>query len=188
MSIVSRRVGRGGGASPRSAAKISPNSHGLPIAPRPTITASQPVAASRSVASCALTISPLPSTGTATAAFTAAMQPGSMGGVYIWARVRACTTMAAAPAASHCFATSTQVTVSSSQPLRIFTVTGKLTAAVTAATILPHSAGSFISALPAPVAVILGAGQPMLMSIKSGCQCSTRFAPSAIVSGSLPNS
>ena len=62
-------------------------------------------------------------------------------------------------------ASSTAVMVSSSQPMRIFTVTGRLPAAfTTAAAMRPAKAGSFIRALPAPLPVILGAGQPMLMS------------------------
>ena len=96
--------------------------------------------------------------------------------------------MAAAPAASQRLATSTQVTAPSSQPLRIFTVTGRSTAFTTASTMRPQRAGSRISALPAPPPVILGAGQPMLMSMKSGRYRSASFAPSAMISGSLPKS
>ena len=154
---------------PASAARISPNSHGSPRAARPTITPSHPVASSRSSASCALSISPFATTGTFTAAFTAAMAAGStVPGVYICSRVRPCTAMAAAPAASQAFAASAAVMCCASQPVRIFTVTGRPPLSfTTAATIAPHRSGSSKRRLPAPPAVILGAGQPILISIKS---------------------
>ena len=47
---------------------------------------------------------------------------------------------------------------------------------------------SFIRELPAPVAVTLGAGQPILMSITSGAFSRDILAASAMVSGSPPKS
>ena len=88
-----------------------------------------------------------------------------MPGWYICSRVRACTTTAAAPAASQALATSTAVRWASSHPARIFTVTGRPPLCfTTASTMRPARAGSSISLLPAPEETIFGAGQPMLMS------------------------
>ena len=62
-------------------------------------------------------------------------------------------------------ATCTAVLLSSSQPVRIFTLTGRSPAFfTTASTICPQSAGFSISLLPAPLFTILGAGQPILIS------------------------
>mgnify|MGYP002513170800 CR=1 FL=1 len=57
---------------------------------------------------------------------------------------------------------------------------------VPAATISPQRAGSRIRLLPAPLFTILGAGQPILMSIKSGLWRMHKAAPSAMVAGSEP--
>ncbi len=125
-------------------------------------------------------------TGIFTACLTFLIIPQSAGGVYCWARVRACTAMAATPACSQISATSGALMFWASQPARIFTVTGTGTASTTAATISPQSGGFFISALPAPGLVIFGAGHPMLMSIKSGENSMAFFAASAITAGSEP--
>ena len=135
---------------------------------------SQPVSAIILTASCTQRTSPLPMTGTETLCFTAPMMSQSAGGSYICARVRPWTQIASAPASSQYFATSTALTLFSSQPLRILTVTGRSTAAFTARTMSPHSGGFFISALPQLLPAIFGTGQPMLMSIASGPACAAR--------------
>ena len=116
----------------------------------------------------------------------------SMGGMYICSRVRPWTAIKSAPLASSCLATSTPVRWSASQPMRILTVSGvsSPSALRAAATICPQSGGSSSSLLPAPLPVILGAGQPMLMSRMSNwmpCSLTNRIAL-AIDSGSAPNS
>ena len=84
--------------------------------------------------------------------------------------------------------------MSASQPMRSFTVTGTSAGAAsrTARAMAPASGGSFSSALPAPGPAIFGAGQPMLMSIKSKGILprisQIRRAASAITSGCAPNS
>ena len=190
VAIRTHRLGRAGGCSPARAALISPKSQGSPRAARPTITPSQPVALIMARASAALAMSPLPITGTATAAFTAAMMfTSTVPGAYICSRVRPWTTMAAAPAAAQAFAVSTAVTCSASQPARIFTVTGLPPLFfTTASTTRPQRSGSSSRRLPAPEEVILGAGQPMLMSMKSNWYFRMRPAASPMVSGSAPNS
>ena len=60
-----------------SAAAISENIYGLPIAPRATITPSAPVFSSSAVADAASVTSPFATTGIFSAAFTAAMTVGS---------------------------------------------------------------------------------------------------------------
>ena len=97
--------------------------------------------------------------------------------------------MAAAPAASQAFATSTAVICSESQPARSFTVTGWPPLFFTTASVTrPQRSGSSMRRLPAPEEVILGAGQPMLMSMKSNSYFWMSPAASPMVSGSAPNS
>ena len=133
-------------------------------------------------------MSPLPMTGISTACLTARMMLRSMPGIYICARVRAWTVMRAAPACWQALAHSTAVTCSSSQPLRILTVTGREVWALTWATISPHSSGWSISLLPAPPETILGAGQPILISRKSKSSPSIMAAAWPMISGTSPNS
>ena len=70
-----RSSDEGGGRTlpPSMSARASRKIHGLPCAPRATITASQPVRSSIAFASAAVKTSPLPITGTLTAAFTCAI-------------------------------------------------------------------------------------------------------------------
>ena len=131
-------------------------------------------------------MSPLPSTGTFTAALTLAMMSGSMPGVYICSRVRAWTAMSSAPACSQALAHSTAVMWSASQPFRILTVTGRVVWALTCSTMRPQRSGSSISLLPAPPETIFGAGQPMLMSRKSNSYSSMAAAASPMISGTSP--
>ena len=72
-------------------------------------------------------------------------------------------------------------------PRRIFTVTGMSTAFTMARTTAAPFSGSASSAAPAPVFMILGTGQPMLMSTMSAPASCTARAASAITSGSPPN-
>ena len=96
------------------------------------------------------------------------------------------TAMSTAPACSQALAHSTAVTCSASQPLRIFTVTGREVFLTTSSTMRPQRSGSSISLLPAPPETILGAGQPMLMSRKSNAYCSTAAAACPMISGTSP--
>ena len=115
-----------------------------------------------------------------------------MGGIYICSRVRPCTAIRSAPFASSCLATSTPVIWSASQPMRIFTVSGVSSpkARRAAATICPQSGGSSSNLLPAPLLVILGAGQPILMSRISNWMPFSRInrIALAMLSGSAPKS
>ena len=163
--MSTRSPGAGGRASsPRNAAAISRKIQGLPWAARPTTTASQPVSSSMRSASAPQRTSPLPNTGTRTARLTSAITRQSAAPAYCCIRVRACTVIARAPLSWHTRATSTALTERSSQPERIFTVTGRGVASASARTTLPIRAGSRIMALPSPLPVILGAGQPKFTS------------------------
>ena len=77
---------------------------------------------------------------------------------------------------------------SSSQPERIFTVTGSDVAPAVALTTAATPAGSRIMALPSPLPVIFGAGQPKLMSMNWKPAPSNCRAAAAMYSGSLPKS
>ena len=76
-----------------------------------------------------------------------------------------------------------------SQPMRIFIVTGTLTARATFSRMRPAVISSRISAEPAicPTATFF-TGQPKLMSIRSAPRSADIFAASAIASGSQPAS
>ena len=165
------RLGSPGSGWPVNTALMRSNSQGSPNAPRPIITPAQPVCSKICFAPSAVVISPFASTGMPTALRISVMASTSMGGMYICSRVRPCTAIRSAPFASHCRATATPVSCSASQPMRILTVRGLSgpRALRAAATMRPHSSGSCISLLPAPLDVILGAGQPMLISRISNC-------------------
>ena len=75
--------------------------------------------------------------------------------------------MAAAPASSTIFATSTALMVLSLIPARIFTVTGRLMAVTSLLTKLPMASGCLSKALPAPVLMTFHAGHPQLISMMS---------------------
>ena len=96
--------------------------------------------------------------------------------------------IALAPASSITLATSTALTLFASHPLRILTVTGTLTALTTALTISFILSGFLRSALPAcDLIATLGTGQPILISIISGCiLSSTNLAALTKESTSLP--
>ena len=82
-------------------------------------------------------------------------------------RVRPWTVIMAAPLSSRRFASSGALMLPLSQPRRHFTVTGTVTARLTAATICPASSGVRMRPQPSPLFATLGIGQPMLMSRKS---------------------
>ena len=100
--------------------------------------------------------------------------------------MRPCTATAAAPASSMRRASSGALISFASQPARIFTVTGILTAFAIALTIACACAGSRIRLQPALCLAIFGTGQPMLTSTMSAPMPSTICAAAAIFSGSPP--
>ncbi len=177
------------GVSPRSACLICPNSQGLPRAPRPMAMPSAPVWFSSTCAFWGVNTSPLAMTGILTACFTWAMTPQSARPAYCCCRVRPCTHRLSAPAASHILAKSTALMWLLSQPMRILTDSGLAVALRTARIICSLRARFFISALPLPEPVTLGAGQPKLRSMPLYCGSrDTRAAAPAIMSGWWPNS
>ena len=162
--------------------------HGRPSAPRPIITAAQPVAAIMAAASAWLSTSPLPVTGTRTAATTSAITSHGARPVYCWLRVRGCTVMPSTPSLSASRAISGAFTLRSSQPPRILIVSGPATALRSVRKMTPARSGSRISAAPWPLATIFATGQPMLRSMPSAPAASSRRAASARRSGSSPSS
>ena len=99
--------------------------------------------------------------------------------------------MALAPLPSAILANSRALTWSSSQPLRNLTVTGAELALTTARMTLSAVSIRSMRALPSPFPVILGAGQPMLMSMRASFPwrlSQMNPACSAMMSGSLPKS
>ena len=100
--------------------------------------------------------------------------------------MRPCTATAAAPASSILRASDGALTLASSQPARILTVTGMSTASVIARTMRAAWAGSRIRLHPALCFAILGTGQPMLTSTMSAFIASTTWAAAAILPGSPP--
>ena len=92
------------------------------------------------------------------------------------------------PAFSAILASCGAFRLSSSQPSRIFNVTGTSTASTTAAIIAPARCGSRIKAEPDNLPVTFLAGQPILISIKLAPRSAQIFAASAITGGSQPAS
>ena len=76
----------------------------------------------------------------------------------------------------------------SSQPVRIFSVTGKGTAFTTASRMRAASASWRIRAEPASLLTTFFTGQPMLMSMIAAPRSTFSFAASAITDGSQPAS
>ena len=73
------------------------------------------------------------------------------------------------------------------RPMRVFTVTGNVTAARTACTSARNRSGSRSNPAPAPRVMIFGTGQPALRSIRSNRPSdSTTAAAFAITAGSCP--
>ncbi len=96
--------------------------------------------------------------------------------------------MSRTPASSARSASSGALRETSSQPSRIFSVTGTLTALTTASISVSAWSRSRISADPAAPLVTFLAGQPMLMSMMSAPPSSAMRAPSAIQRASQPAS
>ena len=94
--------------------------------------------------------------------------------------------MADAPAPSTRLATSAALISRSSQPLRIFTVTGMRTALTIAEMIRAACSGSASGCSPAWCLAIFGTGQPMFTSTMFAPIPSTMRAASAMRSGSPP--
>ena len=131
--------------------------------------------------------SPLAMTGMCTECFTSRMVFQSASPPYICTRVRPCTATALTPACSSSCASSTALMLPLSQPRRIFTVTGTLTARMTASAMRAAFSGSRISALPSPFFTTLPTGQPMLISKMSAPEISMAIcAASAMQTSSLP--
>ena len=157
---------------------------------------SQPVSRNIRKASSAEKMSPLPTTGISTASLTARMMLQSALPEYICSFVRPCTQIIEAPASARRLASSTALMLSLSQPARILTVTGILTALTVSRTTSAAKVGFFISAEPSPLPTIFAMGQPMLMSMTEGetslmvprySLLSRSAAARATNSGSAPN-
>jgi len=170
------------------ASNDSSKTQGLPRAPRPIITEPQPVSAAMLRASAIERTSPLPVTGIETARTTSPMIVQGALPVKRCERERGCTVMASTPSDSAIWATSTAFRCSSSQPPRIFTVSGTLTAFRRARRISAVPAMSRMRAAPLPLPVIFGMGQPMFRSTMSAPSIWQRSAARASRSGSLPSS
>ena len=186
----SESVGSGGASSPRKAAAISWKIHGLVMAARPIMRPETAARCQRCTAAAAESISPLPITGMRTASATEAMTSQSACPEYPWARVRPCTVRRQIPASSRRRALSGALTDCSSQPVRIFAVTGSgETARTTAEAMAARRVPSRRREDPPFLQTTLLTGQPKLRSMKSGCfQSTTEVAPRASCSGSPPKS
>ncbi len=103
---------------------MRPGSQGAPYAPRPIITPSAPERASASQASCGVVMSPLTTTGMATASLTSRTRDQSAVPLKKQQRVRPCTVTMRTPAASARRASSGALSDRVSQPRRILRVTG----------------------------------------------------------------
>ena len=90
------------------------------------------------------------------------------------------------PASSAIRASSGALRQSSSQPVRLFSVTGSFTAPTTAWMIFSASPTSRIKAEPAWPLVTFFAGQPKLMSMIAAPRSSLSLAASAMTVGSQP--
>src|SRR6266542_3310444 len=122
---------------------ISRSAHGLPCAPRPTITAAAPVVAGTACARPRDVMSPDAMTGTSTSSTSSAVSAWSASPVYIWRAERGCKVSVAAPASTSRGPTARQALEPFSRPRRIFTETGTSTADATAPTIAHARSGSF---------------------------------------------
>ena len=184
----STRLGAGGGSVPSSPARIERKTHGSASAPRPTTSPAQPVSFSIRLALGASHTSPLPKTGRpGTASTTDRMPAKSTAPVNAPARVRPWMVSAATPASARMGASRGAWSSAASQPRRVFTVTGIVTARVTVATNVPVRSGSFSMAAPAPSLTTFSTGQPMLMSTASAPHSCSRTAASRTSSATGPN-
>ena len=118
--------------------------------------------------------------------FTSPISVQSASPVYIWARVRPWMDRAAMPQSCNCSARFTMILLSASQPRRVLTVTGILTALTTSRVI--SSINGILRSIPAPAPfpATFFTGQPKLISRISGCAASQIRAASTIDATSLP--
>ena len=194
MANTTSSRGSCGNGSPWKAAVSWANNHGLPRQPRPTTTPSAPVWAIMARASTPVQISPLPKTGVfhwrrCSLRFAIACQSALP--PYICAAVRPCSATQATPARAALSPASKYVRWVSSIPLRIFTDTGTFpsAASTTRSTISRKRSRFHGNALPPPLRVTLGTGQPKFMSIWSARSSSIIIrAAAAMTCGSTPYS
>ena len=118
--------------------------------------------------------------------FTLAMCDQSACPLYIWARVRAWMLKAATPMSCNRSATSSIFMEESSQPKRVFTVTGRSVLSITACVNRIIKSTSFKTPAPAPLQTTFFTGHPKLISIISGFTVLTIFEESAMASSSPP--
>ena len=102
--------------------------------------------------------------------------------------MRPCTVIIRIPHSSAIRARVGALRLSSSQPVRIFRVTGTSTARTVASRIRPASDSSRISADPASLLTTFFTGQPKLMSMIAAPRSTFSRAASAMISGSWPAS
>ena len=118
--------------------------------------------------------------------FTSLMSDQSAFPVYIWALVRPWMVRASIPQSCNCSARVVITKFSLSQPKRVFTVTGVLTA-LTTSLVMSNNRGILRNIPePAPLLATFLTGQPKFKSITSGDTCSTILAASTIDSTSRP--
>ena len=118
--------------------------------------------------------------------FTSAISDQSAWPLYICERVRPWMARALMPTSCKRSATSTIFLLCSSQPSRVFTVTGSWVPFTTARVREIIRSISFKTPAPAPLVTTFFTGQPKLMSSKSGFTVSTMAALRAIASSSPP--
>ena len=138
-------------------------------------------------------MSPLPITGIDgwcrfTPSTVAAIPSRRTEGLNFIAVVRPCTVIICTPTSQSRGGSESAIRQPSSQPSRIFAVTGTATASTTARATATAWAGSQSSFEPPCFLVTLSTGQPMLMSISVAPRASAQRAASARIGGSLPYS
>ncbi len=165
----SSSVGSGGTAPVVMNDQMSRKIHGDDNAYRPTITPAHPVRSIIRFASPAERMSPFPTTGIAfTDATTSPTSSKRQRPEYCISVVRPCTTIIAAPALSRRGAKYGATIDRSSQPSRIFTVSGiRRSAPLMHSTIRSARPGSHNNRLPPSRLVTFSAGQPMFKSTTS---------------------
>ena len=133
-------------------------------------------------------MSPFTITGTETASLTRRTKAQSARPSNICIRVRPCTVIMRMPHPSAIRARRGALRQPSSQPSRIFRVTGIATALTVASRIRAARASSRIRAEPPCLLTIFFTGQPKLISIRAAPRSSVRRAASAMTAGSQPAS
>ena len=157
------------------------------IAARPTITPAHPVSSKARFASSAVFMSPFTTTGIETTSRALAAHVQSALPLWPICAVRQWIVRAATPASSRRRARSTiGMCDSGPRPIRVFTVTGRLTLEAMSRAISTIFSGSRSHPAPAPRPAILGTQQPQLMSMKRGFASSATRAASARRGGSAP--